>query len=84
MLGAPLHPYTAALASSVPGNTVRGARLESIPGRPPVLTAAASGCAFADRCSFAVDRCRNERPAPTRIDGRTVLCHRAAEVGANA
>ncbi|GAA0996076.1 hypothetical protein GCM10009555_091370 [Acrocarpospora macrocephala] len=79
VLSSPLHPYTAALARSVPGNTARGERLESIPGRPPVLTSESAGCAFAARCAFAEDRCRNERPVPTRVDGRTVLCHRVAE-----
>lgn len=81
----PRHPYTAALARSIPGNSPPGMRLEVIPGRPPVLTGESPGCAFAVRCGFVVERCRTERPEATRIDGRTVLCHRAAELaGDNA
>ncbi|GAA4200008.1 ABC transporter ATP-binding protein [Streptosporangium oxazolinicum] len=80
VMNAPRHPYTAALARSVPGNAPRGARLEAIPGRPPVLSAGSAGCAFEARCGFAIERCRTERPEATRVDGRTVLCHRAAEL----
>jgi oligopeptide/dipeptide ABC transporter ATP-binding protein len=80
VMSSPRHPYTAALARSIPGGTPRGARLEAIPGRPPVLTAESPGCSFAVRCAFAVERCRTERPEAARIDGRTVLCHRAAEL----
>jgi peptide/nickel transport system ATP-binding protein len=40
----------------------RRARLDEIPGIVPVLTQAIPGCAFASRCAFATDLCRNEPP----------------------
>jgi oligopeptide/dipeptide ABC transporter ATP-binding protein len=83
VLGDPAHPYTAALARSAPAAAARGARLEPVPGRPPVLTGAAPGCAFAPRCPFAVERCEHERPAPVRIREQDVLCHRAGELEAH-
>jgi oligopeptide/dipeptide ABC transporter ATP-binding protein len=39
------------------------ALLSVIPGRPPSPAEFPPGCAFADRCSFAGDRCRLEDPA---------------------
>jgi oligopeptide/dipeptide ABC transporter ATP-binding protein len=56
-----------------------GERLAPVPGRPPVLDAAAAGCAFAPRCAFAVDRCSTERPEPSTVRGQQVLCHRASD-----
>jgi oligopeptide/dipeptide ABC transporter ATP-binding protein len=80
VLGRPAHPYTAALARSAPAMAALGERLAPVPGRPPVLDAAAVGCAFAPRCAFAVDRCSTERPEPSTVRGQQVLCHRASEL----
>lgn len=80
VLAAPRHPYTAALARSIPGKAALGARLAPIPGRPPVLSGPSAGCAFAPRCSFAVEACQRERPPAISIAGRHVLCHRAEEL----
>ncbi|GAA2205301.1 ABC transporter ATP-binding protein [Nonomuraea monospora] len=80
VLGNPAHPYTAALAGSAPAAAAHGVRLEPVPGRPPVLTGASPGCAFAPRCAFAEERCEHERPAPVRIREQDVLCHRAADL----
>ncbi|NBE97367.1 ABC transporter ATP-binding protein [Nonomuraea sp. KC401] len=82
VLGKPAHPYTAALAGSAPAAAAHGARLEPVPGRPPVLTGPSPGCAFAPRCALAVDRCHQERPGPVRVRHQDVLCHRAGEVTA--
>lgn len=82
VLGKPAHPYTAALAGSAPAAAAHGARLEPVPGRPPVLTGPSPGCAFAPRCALAVDRCHHERPDPVRVRDQEVLCHRAGEVTA--
>jgi oligopeptide/dipeptide ABC transporter ATP-binding protein len=78
VLGNPAHPYTAALARSAPANAVRGERLEPVPGRPPVLTEAAHGCAFAPRCSYVVEKCLDQRPVPS--GDQQVLCHRTKEL----
>src|SRR5690606_6802191 len=80
VLGAPAHPYTAALAASAPSAAGPGERLEPVPGRPPVLTGPSPGCAFAPRCPYRIGRCESERPRPVRVREQDVLCHRAAEL----
>jgi len=58
------HPYTRALATSLPDlDTDRTKPLATIPGEPPDLSQPLLGCAFAARCAFATDRCRTEAPA---------------------
>jgi oligopeptide/dipeptide ABC transporter ATP-binding protein len=57
------HPYTRALAASLPDlETDRSEPLATIPGEPPDLTQTITGCAFAARCAFATDQCRTETP----------------------
>jgi oligopeptide transport system ATP-binding protein len=80
VLGQPAHPYTEALLRSVPQADRRGQNLYAIPGTPPGPTSQPGGCAFHPRCSWAVDRCRTERPPLTTIAGRTAACHRIGEV----
>ena len=59
----PRHPYTLALLKSrAHGALAKGARLETIAGAPPDLSALPPGCAFADRCTFVADVCRQTRP----------------------
>jgi oligopeptide/dipeptide ABC transporter ATP-binding protein len=76
----PRHPYTRALLRAAPGQERQGQRLEPIAGAPPILRAPAPGCSFAPRCSFAIERCRKERPQRRIYDGRQILCHRAEDV----
>jgi oligopeptide/dipeptide ABC transporter ATP-binding protein len=66
---APRHPYTIGLLGSIP-QAERGAgaqgqgkrRLEAIPGSAPPPLERPAGCAFAPRCSLAVDACRSAEP----------------------
>lgn len=59
----PRHPYTLALLRCVPRvDDVGRKRLLSIPGSPPDPTEERHGCAFAPRCHFVLDRCRQEIP----------------------
>jgi len=59
----PRHPYTLALMQSrAHGAMAKGARLASIAGSPPDLANLPAGCAFAARCVFAEDRCREIQP----------------------
>ncbi|MGW0660848.1 ABC transporter ATP-binding protein [Streptodolium elevatio] len=76
VLTSPHHPYTAGLLRAVPRlDAPYGQRLEGIPGTPPDLASPPDGCAFADRCPLATDRCRTEQPPPRVVaDGRTVAC----------
>lgn len=63
VLRQPQHPYTRALVAAVPDlKSDRTQSLRTIEGRPPDLTSQPDGCAFAPRCSIALDRCRHEPP----------------------
>ena len=80
----PRHPYTRGLMASMPAVATFGsnsdARLVEIPGMVPSLTNLPPGCAFAPRCSLAIDRCRTEYP-PLQDwgDHHFAACWRAAE-----
>ena len=64
VLEAPRMPYTEGLLRSIPRlDAPSHGRLEVIRGRPPALDDLPKGCAFAPRCPYAVDRCREERPS---------------------
>ncbi|PNV64049.1 ABC transporter ATP-binding protein [Clostridium sp. chh4-2] len=73
----PLHPYTNLLFSAVP--TVGEAPLvESveIEGEIPNPVNLPSGCYFHDRCPYATDLCKKERPELKDIGGEHyVACH---------
>jgi oligopeptide/dipeptide ABC transporter ATP-binding protein len=59
----PTHPYTIGLIGSLPSLTTdERKRLVSIPGAPPILLEKPVGCPFAERCTYAFDRCRQENP----------------------
>jgi oligopeptide/dipeptide ABC transporter ATP-binding protein len=60
VLDHPRHPYTQALARSVRDlrdHSFRGAPLPTLPGQPPSLSRLNAGCAFAERCGFAIPAC---------------------------
>ena len=67
----PMHPYTRGLMASIPRRAAktRARRLKEIPGIVPSLREPIPGCAFADRCGFAIERCRREAP-PLAARGR--------------
>jgi peptide/nickel transport system ATP-binding protein len=80
----PLHPYTRGLMASMPAvislEAKADARLNEIPGMVPSLTNLPAGCAFAPRCSLAIDRCRAEYPPLQEFGGNHwAACWRAAE-----
>jgi peptide/nickel transport system ATP-binding protein len=85
LFASPRHPYTRGLMASIPavptGQVKAEARLAEIPGTVPSLTRLPAGCAFAPRCSLAVERCRQEYP-PLKDFGSNHLaaCWRAAEL----
>jgi oligopeptide/dipeptide ABC transporter ATP-binding protein len=60
---APAHPYTRGLLASASAlDDDVHAPLASIPGLPPDPLALPHGCAFAPRCTFALDSCTRARP----------------------
>ena len=59
----PRHPYTLALLNALPRADLRRAhRLKSIPGAPPSLHVKPTGCPFAPRCEYVIERCWHEMP----------------------
>jgi len=59
----PSHPYTLGLLNSVPRlDLPRKEKLEPVEGQPPDLANLPPGCAFRERCQFAVERCAEETP----------------------
>jgi peptide/nickel transport system ATP-binding protein len=81
----PLHPYTHGLMASIPrlglmrGEArASGERLLEIPGKVPALTNLPQACAFAPRCAFAIDLCRQEYPPyEEKRPGHWAACWRA-------
>ncbi|RVC31617.1 ABC transporter ATP-binding protein [Mesorhizobium sp. M7A.F.Ca.CA.004.04.2.1] len=72
----PRHPYTVALLRCLPrgGQRKDQGRLDTIPGFLPGIGADIKGCAFADRCALADDRCRSELPPLYDLGGRLSRC----------
>ncbi|MGW2840826.1 dipeptide ABC transporter ATP-binding protein [Streptomyces sp. NPDC001493] len=84
----PQHPYTKALLSAIPvpdPGLERTRERVVLQGEQPSATRLPAGCVFVDRCPLyrladegVRQRCRTERPAPTRVAGRpghSYACH---------
>jgi oligopeptide transport system ATP-binding protein len=81
LFAAPVHPYTRALLAAVP-------RIPPLAGSPksapPEAThpagSVAQGCAFRDRCPYALPLCASSDPPLLEIAaGHLVACHRSHE-----
>ena len=71
----PVHPYAAALISSLPNLQNKGV-FQGIPGLAPSLLHLPSGCAFHPRCAMVMEVCRSVRPLTRMIENnRLVTCH---------
>ncbi len=72
----PRHPYTLALLKSLPRvdcDTIE--KLPAIPGFPPDCLHLPPGCPFSPRCSYAIERCRQEIPPIAHLDAdHSVAC----------
>jgi peptide/nickel transport system ATP-binding protein/oligopeptide transport system ATP-binding protein len=86
LFGNPRHPYTRALLSAIPLPRPRARRPGPLlEGDVPSPLAPPAGCHLHPRCSYAVERCRIERPL--LIDdnkAHATACHRWAELPALA
>lgn len=78
------HPYTRGLFAARPTlGQARGTRLATIRGRVPSLHEMPVGCAFAERCDFAVEACRAAPPAEQTVSStHAVRCIRWREASA--
>lgn len=73
----PLHPYTQALLSSIPGRTPGKKRLIEIPGASPNPANPPAGCPFHPRCTVADARCATDQPAFAPVSpNRAAACWR--------
>ncbi len=76
------HPYTHSLLSSTVHGSMRGQRLDAIPGLPPDLANLPPGCPFAPRCRHAIPSCEQADIALRQIDGAQLsACRRVQEEG---
>lgn len=80
----PKHPYTQGLLNAIPDVAIRK-YLCPIEGHAPSPNERPAGCAFAARCTFATDICRQKQPELTQLkdefDPHFVACHHSDEVG---
>src|SRR6266567_2401458 len=67
VFGEPVHPYTKGLLAAVP-SPGRAEILTGIEGHPPRPVMRGVGCSFASRCTYAIDDCRSQPPAPVLVD----------------
>ncbi len=76
------HPYTRGLIGATPKpDDERRHRLVEIPGVVPSLADLPEGCAFANRCPLAFDRCLSEYPPLEIIEnGRQAACFLAEKM----
>ena len=77
----PAHPYTQALISAIP---IADPKIERereriiLTGQVPSPSNKPKGCAFAGRCRYASERCREEEPCLREAaPGHCVACHMA-------
>jgi oligopeptide/dipeptide ABC transporter ATP-binding protein len=82
VLGAPLHPYTRALAEAVPlpDPELEANRRRAVGGEAASLFAEPEqGCPYHPRCPLAEEQCRARAPELLQLrPGHTVACHVAA------
>lgn len=88
VLSNPAHPYTRGLMNALPARHSQGERLEAIAGQVPARLVDVVGCAFAERCPIAIERCFSEDPQPVLVPGsvagdnvHTAACIRVGEQG---
>ena len=80
-LGAPRHPYTAALLRSrLNLQIARDRPLTSIPGEPPSPQKVPPGCPFSPRCVFVMPECEQSPPPLVSHGEQADACIRSSEI----
>lgn len=65
----PSHPYTRSLIQAVPTFRLdRSKELEAIPGMVPDMIRPPAGCAFCNRCRYAMRICQTHPPVDTEME----------------
>ena len=79
------HPYTKGLMASIPRIGSHVEHLHTIPGVVPNLLHLPKGCLFSNRCPYADDRCREERPEMYTVsEGHCARCFMLEQAGEEA
>ncbi|MFT8309600.1 MAG: ABC transporter ATP-binding protein [Sporolactobacillus sp.] len=69
------HPYTQALLNAIVRIDLPSDTLKPIEGAPPDLFAPPEGCAFCERCPFAMEVCQHVQPPTTAAgENHAVAC----------
>lgn len=77
VLTEPLHPYTEALLESLLTLDEKKTQRQAESLRETESPVATTGCKYQNRCKYAFDRCRTERPNLMETKGgRLVACHK--------
>ncbi|MUT67530.1 ABC transporter ATP-binding protein [Paenibacillus sp. NEAU-GSW1] len=77
----PHHPYTRGLLQSITTlESDRSAKLYSIDGSIPSLSALPTGCRFHPRCPYATEQCVTENPPLQEVNGRFAACWHSARL----
>lgn len=75
----PMHPYTKALLSAIPipdPDLQRSKKRIPLEGEVPSPINPPPGCKFVERCPYATEQCRKERPELREVKpGHYVACH---------
>ncbi|TQF00259.1 MAG: ABC transporter ATP-binding protein [Spiribacter salinus] len=79
VLDHPQHPYARGLISCIPALGKGDSELREIPGVVPPLHLLGEGCAFAERCSHAEERCLREKPLLVDHRHHPAACHAVEE-----
>ncbi len=75
IFSSPKHPYTKALLKAIPELTTKKKKLDTIAGQILIPSLYGNFCHFHNRCPFAFERCRNEKPKLKIVDrNRKVAC----------
>lgn len=82
----PAHPYTRGLIKSLPSaDTDSKEKLYTIKGVVPLLSEAGDGCRFCNRCEYATEKCKTQKPKlySANAAGHNVRCFRYEKKGGN-